>query len=651
LEALVTNLYLATDQSIPDSSRTAIPNWVISGPNEAGITLSSSNSVITLPEEAFYIFDADVYFAGSVSVSSRTTSFRVNGSGTTYSEQSEVTTFVNQVVSLSSSLAGVYVANDTIELTATQDSGGALNVIGQATDANSYTQLRIVKIARGAQGNTGETGPTGPTGITGMTGATGMTGPTGSTGWTGNTGPTGVTGNTGPTGATGPAGEVIYSGPTGPTGPGGVNATMARLYIQNNQSIPSGVRTIITNWIGTDDVGLSGESTGIITINAEGFYTFEADVYFGPSANISGRSISFRLGSSSVNYSEQSLMTTFTGQIVSLSTVYSGKFSPGDTIRLMTYQDSGTGVNVTGFTNDNFSYTQLRVTRIAQGATGETGSTGFTGPTGSTGPTGVTGPTGYASNVGATGYIAKFTDAFDNGNSIMFEESGKIGVGTTTPSEVLDVSGNVTTTGYYLVERILSGWSNGQIPIVYYNKKNQVFNQTIGTSAYTDIYQLQTGLFQNHRVTISILNTNNDVPQTATALTLYNPTSAAYAGTVNRYNMIQQTLPTGVIIFNQAFASSSQICASAIRDRPIMYELLFQNSQETATVAPRQTIMVKGTHSTFITSSEYTVFYTGAIRLDTSANYFYFELTNFNVSALPRIDISIEGFNIASYSS
>lgn len=96
----------------------------------------------------------------------------------------------------------------------------------------------------GVTGATGATGPTGadsnipgPTGGMGPTGITGATGPTGADsnipGPVGNTGPAGATGATGPTGAdsnipgptgsTGPTGAAGTTGDTGPTGPSGTD--------------------------------------------------------------------------------------------------------------------------------------------------------------------------------------------------------------------------------------------------------------------------------------------------------------------------------------------------------------------------------------------------------------------------------------------
>ncbi|MCO5280647.1 MAG: hypothetical protein M9931_06270 [Chitinophagales bacterium] len=82
----------------------------------------------------------------------------------------------------------------------------------------------------------------------------------------------------------------------------------------------------------------------------------------------------------------------------------------------------------------------------ATGDTGPTGATGVAGANGLTGATGNTGPGGYC-NTAQAGYVAKFTTTDTVCNSIMFENAGNIGVGTTTPTQKLDVSGNTQFSG------------------------------------------------------------------------------------------------------------------------------------------------------------------------------------------------------------
>lgn len=53
---------------------------------------------------------------------------------------------------------------------------------------------------------------------------------------------------------------------------------------------------------------------------------------------------------------------------------------------------------------------------------------------------------------GTTGQIPKFTGTSVIGNSVMFENSSKIGIGTTTPAELLDVNGSIKALRAYITE-------------------------------------------------------------------------------------------------------------------------------------------------------------------------------------------------------
>lgn len=81
------------------------------------------------------------------------------------------------------------------------------------------------------------------------------------------------------------------------------------------------------------------------------------------------------------------------------------------------------------------------------GLPGVTGSTGPTGPTGSNGVTGATGVTGAANISGTTNYIVKFTGANVGGNSRIFDNGTRIGIGTATPNNLLDIRLNTVSIG------------------------------------------------------------------------------------------------------------------------------------------------------------------------------------------------------------
>jgi hypothetical protein len=89
-----------------------------------------------------------------------------------------------------------------------------------------------------------------------------------------------------------------------------------------------------------------------------------------------------------------------------------------------------------------------------QGATGPQGPIGLTGPAGPAGPQGATGAAGLP---GAAGLLSSGTAAgntpYWNGtqwvvnSSNLFNNGSNLGIGTATPTEKLDVAGNVKTTG------------------------------------------------------------------------------------------------------------------------------------------------------------------------------------------------------------
>ncbi len=265
----------------------------------------------------------------------------------------------------------------------------------------------------GGSGGAGITGPTGATGVNGPTGETGITGPTGPSGQTGPTGSTGITGPTGSTGITGPTGSTGVTGPTGSTGITG----------------PTG-STGITGPTGSTGITGPTGSTGIT----------------GPTGS-----------------------TGITGP-----TGATGETGP---------------TGATGITGPTGS-TGITGPTGSTGITGPTGATGVTGITGPTGPTGVTGPTGATGPIGATGSSgpASLQAAYNGGQSIeedgtnpvliqesgagsqdllqlkdngtwtgnflsvlngstglmVVDNSGKVGIGTTSPTYLLDTLANTT---------------------------------------------------------------------------------------------------------------------------------------------------------------------------------------------------------------
>ena len=155
-----------------------------------------------------------------------------------------------------------------------------------------------------------------------------------------------------------------------------------------------------------------------------------------------------------------------------------------------TYGSNGQGLITDGSGNLSFG--------VVSSATGATGAQGIQGPTGSTGPQGATGSTGAASTVpgptgatgpagpqGATGadstvpgptgpagsssitgtinYISKFTGATAISNSIIYENSGKIGINTTSPNAELETLKSGTgVTGSIIISAGMDGSNSTQ---------------------------------------------------------------------------------------------------------------------------------------------------------------------------------------------
>jgi hypothetical protein len=82
----------------------------------------------------------------------------------------------------------------------------------------------------------------------------------------------------------------------------------------------------------------------------------------------------------------------------------------------------------------------------ADGSVGPTGATGpaGTGTAGSIGPTGVTGPTGVGlGGTGTTNYVAKFADATDIENSLIYDTGSLVAIGATAGAGGSNTTGNV----------------------------------------------------------------------------------------------------------------------------------------------------------------------------------------------------------------
>ncbi len=93
-------------------------------------------------------------------------------------------------------------------------------------------------------------------------------------------------------------------------------------------------------------------------------------------------------------------------------------------------------------------------------------------------------------NTGTTGYIGKFTNSIDLTSSVMFENAGRIGVGTTTPQDAMSVrfsDPNGVFTGYAVQN--LSGSPTSYSGMLFYDQ-NGVLGQFQGFNNTTHEYRI-----------------------------------------------------------------------------------------------------------------------------------------------------------------
>jgi len=320
---------------------------------------------------------------------------------------------------------------------------------------------------QGPAGNTGATGPQGPSGLTGPVGPQGPAGNDGATGSSGPQGPIGLTGPAGPqgpigtTGATGPQGPIGLTGPAGPQGiqgPAGSNGT-------------SGLdgKTVLNGTSNPTSQGVDGD-----------FYiNTSTSMFFGPKANGSwpnGISLVGPQGSAGATGSQGPAgpqgPTGLTGPIgpqgsagTQGSTGATGVAgADGKSVLNGTSNPTTQGVNGDFYINTSSNTLfgpkangtwPAGVSLV--GPQGPAGVQGATGLTGQTGPAGATGPTGATGAQGATGLLTSGSAAgntpYWNGSSWVvnssniFNNGSNVGIGTTAPSEKLEVTGNLRTSG------------------------------------------------------------------------------------------------------------------------------------------------------------------------------------------------------------
>lgn len=298
--------------------------------------------------------------------------------------------------------------------------------------------------AAGTNGLTGATGTTGPTGLTGatgagVTGATGTVGPTGLTGATGAgvtgaTGSTGANGLTGATGATGPTGAGV-TGATGATGPTGLTgATGAGVTGATGSQGPTG----LTGATGSGVTGATGAvgPTGLTGATGKGL------------TGATGAT-----GSNGLTGATGATVWTHSGSVTSLT-------NSGDSVGIGTSSPYLTGQNLTINTGTE-AYVPLVLKGLGSDANGSIGMLfGYTSLDGynkggiffnSTGD-GTARGTILFSNTNVSGNTTVSTaDA-----KVAIDASGNVGIGTTGPGGILEVSGGAS----YITELLTAASTN-----------------------------------------------------------------------------------------------------------------------------------------------------------------------------------------------
>ncbi len=181
------------------------------------LSIGSTGQILTVvngvPE---WVTDTDAdtdNFVSSINISGGSTGLTVSGGPIT----STGTLTLGGTLSIADGGTGASTASGAITNLLPTQTGNS----GDVLETNGSGTLSWVSPESGPQGRAGPTGPQGPAGPTGPQGPAGATGPQGPQGPAGADGAQGLTGATGPQGPQGPAGADGAQGQTGATGPQG----------------------------------------------------------------------------------------------------------------------------------------------------------------------------------------------------------------------------------------------------------------------------------------------------------------------------------------------------------------------------------------------------------------------------------------------
>ena len=290
----------------------------------------------------------------------------------------------------------------------------------------------------GVKGDTGDTGPQGPKGDTGDTGAQGPQGIQGVKGDTGDTGPQGIQGVKGDTGDTGPQGIQGVKGETGDTGPQGIQGVKGDTGDTGQQG-PQGIQGVKGD---TGDTGAQGPAGA----DGDTFWTQSSDDIYYNSGNIG-------IGTNSPG-AKLEVFHKFSTATHTTLPVDSDNISSNETVGLF--------LSKQWYNNTSFKF-GLAIGTLTNGksyiqsiSNDSNGRVLLLNPN-SAGNVGInTDSPDYdldvAGDINFTGTLYQNGSAFSggsggsskwSGSTDIYYTSGDVGIGTSSPTQKLDVRGNM----------------------------------------------------------------------------------------------------------------------------------------------------------------------------------------------------------------
>ena len=291
----------------------------------------------------------------------------------------------------------------------TNGTNGANGATGP-TGAQGPTGANGTNGTNGANGATGPTGPQGPTGANGTNGTNGANGATGPTGPQGPTGANGTNGTNGANGATGPTGP---QGPTGANGTNGTNGANGATGATGPQG-PTGAN-------GTNGTNGATGPTGANGTNGTNGATGPTGLT-GPTGPVGCLSNNYIIKSNGVNA---------TCTVAPIFETNAGLVGIGTTNPQTRLTVTGDG---TGYANIGGGFCGANYTGIS--LNGQTPNGVCTNYNLLSSPTDLN---FYLNR--PSGFAIHFREA--NADQMFIQTGGNIGMGTTAPTQKLDVVGNV----------------------------------------------------------------------------------------------------------------------------------------------------------------------------------------------------------------